>query len=142
MANGGHTRPRKQSMSVVETSAETLAETLVESFNPASISLSDRAVQKVRDLVAEEENDELKLRVFITGGGCSGFQYGFTFDELAAEDDTAIERDGVTVLIDPMSFQYLAGSEVDYTEGLEGSRFVINNPNATTTCGCGSSFSI
>jgi iron-sulfur cluster assembly accessory protein len=129
-------------MSVVETSAETSAETLVESFNPASISLSDRAVQKVRDLVAEEENDELKLRVFITGGGCSGFQYGFTFDELAAEDDTAIERDGVTVLIDPMSFQYLAGSEVDYTEGLEGSRFVINNPNATTTCGCGSSFSI
>jgi iron-sulfur cluster assembly accessory protein len=129
-------------MSVVETSAETLAETLVESFNPASISLSDRAVQKVRDLVAEEENDELKLRVFITGGGCSGFQYGFTFDELAAEDDTAIERDGVTVLIDPMSFQYLAGSEVDYTEGLEGSRFVINNPNATATCGCGSSFSI
>ena len=125
-------------MSVVET----LAETLVETFNPASISLSDRAVKKVRDLVAEEENDELKLRVFITGGGCSGFQYGFTFDELAAEDDTAIEKDGVTVLIDPMSFQYLAGSEVDYTEGLEGSRFVINNPNATTTCGCGSSFSI
>jgi iron-sulfur cluster assembly accessory protein len=129
-------------MSVVDTLDDTLAETLVESFNPASISLSDRAVQKVRDLVAEEENDELKLRVFITGGGCSGFQYGFTFDELAAEDDTAIERDGVTVLIDPMSFQYLAGSEVDYTEGLEGSRFVINNPNATTTCGCGSSFSI
>jgi iron-sulfur cluster insertion protein len=125
-------------MSVVET----LGETLVESFNPASISLSDRAVQKVRDLVTEEENDELKLRVFITGGGCSGFQYGFTFDELAAEDDTAIEKDGVTVLIDPMSFQYLAGSEIDYTEGLEGSRFVINNPNATTTCGCGSSFSI
>ena len=111
-------------------------------FNPASINLSARAVQKVRDLVTEEENDELKLRVFITGGGCSGFQYGFTFDEIAAEDDTAIEKEGVTVLIDPMSFQYLAGSEVDYTEGLEGSRFVITNPNATTTCGCGSSFSI
>jgi iron-sulfur cluster insertion protein len=82
------------------------------------------------------------LRVFITGGGCSGFQYGFTFDELLADDDTVIEKEGVTVLVDPMSFQYLAGSVVDYTEGLEGSRFVINNPNATATCGCGSSFSI
>ena len=115
---------------------------VAETFNPASINLTAAAVKKVQDLVAEEENDELKLRVFITGGGCSGFQYGFTFDELAADDDTFIERDGVTVLVDPMSFQYLAGSEVDYTEGLEGSRFVINNPNATTTCGCGSSFSI
>ena len=115
---------------------------VAETFNPSSINLSARAVKKVQDLVAEEENDELKLRVFITGGGCSGFQYGFTFDELAAEDDTAIEKDGVIVLIDPMSFQYLAGSEVDYTEGLEGSRFIITNPNATTTCGCGSSFSI
>ncbi len=115
---------------------------VAESFNPSSINLSTRAVQKVRDLVTEEENDELKLRVFITGGGCSGFQYGFTFDELAADDDTAIETDGVVLLIDPMSFQYLVGSEVDYTEGLEGSRFVINNPNATATCGCGSSFSV
>ncbi len=115
---------------------------IAETFDPATINLTDAAVRKVRQLVTEEENDELKLRVFITGGGCSGFQYGFTFDELAAEDDTAIESDGVTVLIDPMSFQYLAGSEVDYKEGLEGSRFVINNPNATTTCGCGSSFSI
>ena len=115
---------------------------VAESFNPGSINLTASAVQKVRQLVEEEDNEELKLRVFITGGGCSGFQYGFTFDELAADDDTAIERDGVTLLVDPMSFQYLAGSEVDYTEGLEGSRFVINNPNATTTCGCGSSFSI
>jgi iron-sulfur cluster assembly accessory protein len=115
---------------------------VAETFNPAAINLSASAVQKVRELVTEEENDELKLRVFITGGGCSGFQYGFTFDELAAEDDTAIQKDGVTVLVDPMSFQYLAGSEVDYTEGLEGSRFIITNPNATTTCGCGSSFSI
>ena len=115
---------------------------VAETFNPASINLSARAVHKVRDLVEEEENDELKLRVFITGGGCSGFQYGFTFDELAAEDDTAIEKDGVPMLVDPMSFQYLAGSEVDYTEGLEGSRFIISNPNATATCGCGSSFSI
>ncbi|MEH6569417.1 MAG: iron-sulfur cluster insertion protein ErpA [Halioglobus sp.] len=115
---------------------------VAETFNPTGINLSARAVQKVRDLVTEEENDELKLRVFITGGGCSGFQYGFTFDELMADDDTIIEKEGVVVLVDPMSFQYLAGSEVDYTEGLEGSRFVINNPNATATCGCGSSFSI
>jgi iron-sulfur cluster insertion protein len=115
---------------------------VAETFNPASINLSARAVQKVRELVEEEANDDLKLRVFITGGGCSGFQYGFTFDEIAADDDTAIESDGVTLLIDPMSFQYLVGSEVDYTEGLEGSRFIVSNPNATTTCGCGSSFSI
>lgn len=115
---------------------------VAQAFNPTGINLSARAVTKVRDLVTEEENEELKLRVFITGGGCSGFQYGFTFDELMADDDTVIEREGVTVLVDPMSFQYLAGSEVDYTEGLEGSRFVINNPNATATCGCGSSFSI
>ena len=115
---------------------------VAESFNPASINLSARAVRKVRELVAEEENQALKLRVYITGGGCSGFQYGFSFEEAAAEDDAAIEKDGVTVLVDPMSFQYLVGSEVDYTEGLEGSRFVVNNPNAATTCGCGSSFSI
>jgi len=115
---------------------------VAETFNPSSINLSSRAVQKVRDLVSEEENDQLKLRVFITGGGCSGFQYGFTFDELVADDDTALETDGVTLVVDPMSLQYLVGSVVDYTEGLEGSRFVINNPNATATCGCGSSFSI
>ena len=115
---------------------------VAESFNPTSINLSARAVRKVRELVAEEENQALKLRVYITGGGCSGFQYGFSFEESAAEDDAAIEKDGVTVLVDPMSFQYLVGTEVEYTEGLEGSRFIVNNPNATTTCGCGSSFSI
>jgi iron-sulfur cluster assembly accessory protein len=115
---------------------------VAETFDPTSINLSARAIKKVRDLVAEEENDQLKLRVFITGGGCSGFQYGFTFDELIAEDDTALETGGVTLLVDPMSLQYLVGSVVDYTEGLEGSRFVVNNPNATATCGCGSSFSI
>ena len=115
---------------------------VAETFNPSSINLSGRAIQKVRDLVAEEENDQLKLRVFITGGGCSGFQYGFTFDELVADDDTALQTDGVTLVVDPMSLQYLMGSVVDYTEGLEGSRFVVNNPNATATCGCGSSFSI
>jgi iron-sulfur cluster insertion protein len=116
--------------------------TVAETFNPSSINLTASAVRKVQELVRDEDNPDLKLRVFITGGGCSGFQYGFTFDEIAAEDDTAIESDGVTLLVDPMSFQYLSGSEVDYTEGLEGSRFLIKNPNATTTCGCGSSFSI
>ena len=115
---------------------------VAETFNPSGINLSARAIEKVRGLVADEENDQLKLRVFITGGGCSGFSYGFTFDELVADDDTALETDGVTLLVDPMSLQYLAGSVVDYTEGLEGSRFVVNNPNATATCGCGSSFSI
>lgn len=115
---------------------------VAESFNPSGINLTDRAVKKVQDLVEEEENNQLKLRVFITGGGCSGFQYGFTFDELVADDDTAMESDGVTLLVDPMSLQYLSGSQVDYTEGLEGSRFIVTNPNATATCGCGSSFSI
>ena len=115
---------------------------VAETFNPSSINLSTSAVQKVRHLVEEEENEQLKLRVFITGGGCSGFQYGFTFDEIVADDDTAVESEGVTLLVDPMSLQYLLGSIVDYTEGLEGSRFVVNNPNATATCGCGSSFSI
>jgi len=115
---------------------------VAESFNPSSINLSASAVRKVQELVSEEENKALNLRVYITGGGCSGFQYGFSFDEDVAEDDTAIEEGGVTLLVDPMSFQYLVGSEVDYTEGLEGSRFIVNNPNATTTCGCGASFSI
>ena len=115
---------------------------VVEAFDPNEIRLTDNAVKKVRALVADEGNPSLKLRVYITGGGCSGFQYGFSFDETVSEDDTIIERDGVTALIDVMSFQYLVGSEVDYSEGLEGSRFVVNNPNATTTCGCGASFSI
>ena len=108
----------------------------------ASMIFTDSAANKVRSLIEEEQNENLKLRVFITGGGCAGFSYGFTFDEAAADDDTVIERDGVTMLVDPMSFQYLVGSEVDFKEGLQGSQFVINNPNATTTCGCGSSFSI
>jgi len=103
---------------------------------------SDNAAKKVRLLIEEEGNDGLKLRVYITGGGCSGFSYGFSFDEDAKEDDTIIENAGVTMLVDPMSLQYLAGSEVDYSEGLQGSQFVVNNPNATTTCGCGSSFSV
>ena len=113
-----------------------------EVFVPSPLLFSDNAVSKVRSLIEEEGNDSLSLRVFVTGGGCSGFQYGFTFDDELAEDDTVVERDGVRLVVDPMSFQYLVGSEVDYQEGLEGSRFVINNPNASTTCGCGSSFSI
>jgi iron-sulfur cluster insertion protein len=92
--------------------------------------------------VEEEENPELKLRVYVTGGGCSGFQYGFTFDEDQAEDDTVIENQGVKLVVDPMSYQYLVGSTVDYSEGLKGAQFVINNPNAATTCGCGSSFTV
>ena len=107
----------------------------------APLIFTDSAVGKVRELIEEEGNTNLKLRVFVTGGGCSGFQYGFTFDEEVAEDDTVMEKDGVTLLIDPMSFQYLSGAEIDYTEGLEGSQFVIRNPNASSTCGCGSSFS-
>jgi iron-sulfur cluster insertion protein len=103
---------------------------------------TDSAATKVKDLIAEEGNDALKLRVFVTGGGCSGFQYGFTFDESINDGDTAVEKNGVTLLIDPMSYQYLVGAEIDYTEGLEGAQFVIRNPNATTTCGCGSSFSV
>jgi len=102
---------------------------------------TDSAVAKVRELIEEEGNASLKLRVFVTGGGCSGFQYGFTFDEVANDDDSVLEKNGVTLLIDPMSFQYLVGAEIDYSEGLEGSQFVIKNPNATSTCGCGSSFS-
>tara|TARA_R110001583_G_scaffold54854_3_gene167372 strand:- start:115 stop:498 length:384 start_codon:yes stop_codon:yes gene_type:complete len=103
---------------------------------------TDAAAAKVKSLIEEEQNADLKLRVFVTGGGCSGFSYGFSFDEQMGEDDTAVEKNGVTLLVDPMSYQYLAGSEVDYKEGLQGSQFVIKNPNATTTCGCGSSFSI
>ncbi|MCK7545545.1 iron-sulfur cluster insertion protein ErpA [Marinobacter bryozoorum] len=103
---------------------------------------SDSAVAKVKELVEEEENPDLKLRVFVTGGGCSGFQYGFSFDDNQQEDDTAIERDGVTLLVDPMSYQYLVGATIDYQEGLQGSQFVVQNPNATSTCGCGSSFSL
>jgi iron-sulfur cluster insertion protein len=103
---------------------------------------TDAAAAKVRELIEEENNAQLKLRVFVSGGGCSGFQYGFTFDETAQDGDTAVKRGGVTLLIDPMSFQYLVGAEIDYIEGLEGAQFVIRNPNATTTCGCGSSFSV
>ena len=108
---------------------------------PEPLVFTEAAAAKVKQLIDEEGNAELKLRVFVTGGGCSGFQYGFTFDEATNEDDTAMHRGGVTLLIDPMSLQYLAGAEIDYQENAEGAQFVIKNPNATSTCGCGSSFS-
>lgn len=114
----------------------------VEQFSPDALILTNEAVAKVQALMSEECNDDLKLRVFVTGGGCSGFQYGFTFDEIAADDDTVVEKGGVIALVDPMSYQYLAGAQVDYTEGLEGAKFVVSNPNAEITCGCGSSFSV
>jgi len=109
---------------------------------PIPLVFSENAANKVKQLIDEEGNTELKLRVFVSGGGCSGFQYGFTFDETQNEDDTVMEKNGVQLLIDAMSFQYLTGAEIDYSEGLEGAQFVIKNPNATSTCGCGSSFSV
>lgn len=115
------------------------AMTEVETSGP--IVFTDSAANKVKNLIDEEGNPELKLRVFVSGGGCSGFQYGFTFDEAQNADDTVMVKNGVTLLVDSMSFQYLVGAEIDYSEGLEGAQFVIKNPNATTTCGCGSSFS-
>jgi iron-sulfur cluster insertion protein len=108
---------------------------------PLPLVFTDSAADKVKQLVDEEGNPELKLRVFVQGGGCSGFQYGFTFDEIVNEDDTAMAKNGVTLLIDAMSLQYLMGAEIDYKEDLQGAQFVIKNPNATSTCGCGSSFS-
>jgi iron-sulfur cluster insertion protein len=104
--------------------------------------VSDSAIAKVRSLIEEEDNPDLKLRVYVTGGGCSGFQYGFTFDEALAEDDSVVEREGVKVVVDATSYPYLVGARVDYEEGLQGAKFVIQNPNAASTCGCGSSFSI
>ncbi len=107
---------------------------------PTPILFSDAAAAKVKELLADEDNPELKLRVFVQGGGCSGFQYGFTFDETVNDDDTTILKEGVELLVDPMSFQYLVGAEIDYKDDLDGAQFVIRNPNANTTCGCGSSF--
>ena len=107
-----------------------------------NIQMSARAADKVSELIQSEENDELKLRVFVTGGGCSGFSYGFTFDDDIAQDDTVVRRSGVTMVVDPMSYQYLVGAEVDFKEDLQGSQFVVTNPNASSTCGCGNSFSI
>lgn len=114
----------------------------VQTHEALPLTLTANAARKVEALISEEQNPALKLRVFVTGGGCSGFQYGFSFDQNVNEDDTVIEQNGASLLVDPLSFQYLAGSRVDYREGLEGARFVVENPLATTTCGCGMSFSI
>jgi iron-sulfur cluster insertion protein len=117
-----------------------MSEQAVESHDP--LVFTSAAAKKVSELIAEEGNPELMLRIYVQGGGCSGFQYGFTFDENVNEGDEQVVTDGVTLLIDPMSVQYLMGAEVDYSEGLQGAQFVIRNPNASTTCGCGSSFSV
>lgn len=120
-------------------------ETAVQRHDPAAVAtelvFTDAAAAKVRQLLDEEDNPALKLRVFVTGGGCSGFKYGFTFDENSDDDDTRVENGGVTLLVDPMSMQYLSGAQIDYKDDVNGAQFVIRNPNATTTCGCGSSFS-
>lgn len=115
---------------------------VAQSYTPTPIQISPNAVAKVRALVEEEGNPGLKLRVYVTGGGCSGFQYGFSFDEELTDDDTKIEKEGITVIVDAMSYPYLVGSRLDYQEGLQGSKFTVENPNASSTCGCGSSFSI
>jgi len=120
---------------------QTVTEQITESI-PDPLNFTDSAVSKVRELIDDEGNEKLMLRVFISGGGCSGFQYGFTFEEKTTDGDTVIDRDGVKLLVDPMSIQYLTGAEIDYSESLEGAQFVIRNPNAQTTCGCGSSFSV
>lgn len=114
----------------------------VQTHEPVIIDLSNNAAEKVKSLIEEEGKPSLKLRVYVTGGGCSGFQYGFRFDEDVSDEDTVIDRHGATLLVDPLSYQYLVGAKVDYVENLEGARFVVNNPMATTTCGCGASFSI
>lgn len=110
--------------------------------DPSELVFTDAAAAKVKELLQEETSPGLKLRVFVTGGGCSGFKYGFTFDEDRQDDDLAVEKGGVTLLVDPMSLQYLSGAEIDYKDDVDGAQFVIRNPNATTTCGCGSSFSV
>jgi iron-sulfur cluster insertion protein len=114
----------------------------VQSYTPAALKVTGTSVAKIKSLMQDEHNEKLCLRVYVTGGGCSGFQYGFSFDDAIADDDTVVEKEGIKVLLDSLSYQYLVGSEVNYEEGLQGSRFVINNPNAATTCGCGSSFSV
>jgi len=114
----------------------------VESFAPTPMFFTDAAAKRVKALVKEEDNPSLKLRVYVTGGGCSGFQYGFDLGDKTAEDDTIIDNDGVSLVVDPLSYQYLVGSTVDFEEGLAGARFIIKNPNAQSTCGCGASFSV
>lgn len=108
----------------------------------ATVIFTDAAANKVRELLSEEDDHDQRLRVFVTGGGCSGFQYGFKFEKTTEDDDTVVVKNGVTLVVDPMSVQYLLGAEIDYKEGVEGAQFVIRNPNASTTCGCGNSFSV
>jgi len=131
--------PQEFYMSAVAENIQDLSQ--LDAEPPVPLVFTDSAANKVKELVDEEGNPELKLRVFVQGGGCSGFQYGFTFDEIVNDDDTQMNKNGVTLLIDAMSLQYLAGAEIDYKDDLQGAQFVIKNPNATTTCGCGSSFS-
>jgi iron-sulfur cluster insertion protein len=126
---------------IKESNMNTITKKNVVTEMPVPMIFTDSAASKVKKLIEEEGNSDLKLRVFVSGGGCSGFKYGFTFDELINEDDTVMENNGVKLLIDPMSFQYLAGAEIDYQEDLQGAQFIIKNPGATSTCGCGSSFS-
>ena len=121
---------------------ETISNATAQDAIPSPLLFTDSAALKVQELIKEENNDDLMLRVFVQGGGCSGFQYGFTFDESVQDGDTIVENQGIKLLVDPMSYQYLAGAEIDYSEGLEGAQFVIRNPNAVTTCGCGSSFGV
>ena len=121
---------------------ESIASAVTGSNQTAQLVFSDQAANKVRALIKEEDNEGLRLRVFVSGGGCSGFEYGFTFDDEIEEDDVEIENRGVSLVVDVLSFEYLAGSSIDYLEDLQGSRFVVINPNATSTCGCGNSFSI
>ncbi len=121
---------------------QTTTPTIGTSAAPPALVFTDAAADKVNELIQEEDNPELKLRVFVSGGGCSGFQYGFTFDEKIEAGDSQVENRGVTLIVDPMSVQYLMGAEIDYKEDLQGAQFVIRNPNAATTCGCGSSFSV
>ena len=130
------------SINIVEIKMSTVKKEIIQEEIPDPLFFTDAAAAKVKELIENEGNDALMLRVFISGGGCSGFQYGFTFDENLTEGDTVVEKAGVKLLIDPMSYQYLVGGEIDYMEDLEGAQFVIRNPNATTTCGCGSSFSV
>jgi iron-sulfur cluster insertion protein len=127
-------------MSDATSAGERLEVAVADDLPPPALLFTDAAALKVGELIREEANPALKLRVYVQGGGCSGFQYGFTFDESVEEGDLTVENQGVTLVIDPMSFQYLVGAEIDYREGLDGAQFVIRNPNATTTCGCGSSF--
>ena len=115
---------------------------MVETFNPSTLNLTEGAVKKIHSLSDSDKSKEINLRVYVTGGGCSGFQYGFSFDQEVDEEDTCVSRDGANLVIDSLSLQYLQGSTVDYIEDLTGSKFIISNPNATTTCGCGESFSI